>query len=203
MKKLIVGLALAGSLVAVSATAFAQSAPQGYQQNQNEQFGRVQSDPQTIRVRMDGRDIELQPGQHTIRVSGRDQNGRPFDQTWQFTTAAPIVSNFINDLQPAEDSRVPNSMVVSGRTNPNSRIVVQLNPFGDQRQTVNGAIGSMLGINERANAVRVETNADGNGYFSVQIDIDARSGQQLGLVVDSTQPRTQQTAHMTRTLVIR
>lgn len=162
-----------------------------------------------MRVRLDGRDVssaasfDLQPGQHTIRVSGRDANGRPFDQTWQFTTNPPVVSNFINNLQPSDNAQVPNSMVVSGRTNPNAHLVVQLGPSGDQRQTVNGAIGQMLGINGHPNSVRVETNADGNGYFSVQVDIDAGSGQQLGLIIDSTDPRTQTSAHASRTLVIR
>jgi len=184
------------------------------------QFGQLQADPDTIRVRLDDRDVtnettrtprsiafspayDLQPGQHMVRVSGRDANGRPFDQTWQFTTRSVEVSNFIDDLQPAENALVPNSIVVSGRTQPHAHLVVQLTGSGDQRPTLNGVIGQLLGVGGRPNAVRVETDADGNGYFSVQVDIDAGSGQQLGLVVDSTEPRTQAAAHTSRTLVVR
>ena len=184
------------------------------------QFGRLQADPDTIRVRLDDRDVtnettrtprsiafspsfDLPSGQHRVRVSGLDANGRPFDQTWQFTTSPAVASNFIDDLQPAENALVPNSIVVSGRTRPNAHLVVQLNGSADQGSTLGGVIGQLLGIGGRPNAVRVETDADRNGYFSVQVDIDAGSGQQLGLVVDSTEPRTQAAAHANRTLVVR
>jgi hypothetical protein len=183
------------------------------------QFGQLQADPNTVRVRIDGRDVtnetsrsasgialspsfDLQSGPHTIRISGRDASGRPFDQAWQFTSNPAVLTNFIDNLQPSDNALVSRSIMVSGRTQPNAHLVVQLTVAGDQQFSINGVIGQLLGINQRPSGTRVETNADGNGYFSVQVNIDAGSGQQLGLVVDSTEPRSQTTARTSRTLVV-
>ena len=68
---------------------------------------------------------------------------------------------------------------------------------------ISDVIGQIFGIGQRSNAVRVETNADANGNFSAQVNIGAGSGQQLGLVIDSTEPRSQATARVTRTLLVR
>jgi hypothetical protein len=184
------------------------------------QFGQTQADPNTVHVVLDGRDVsnessrsasgivfsprsDLQSGQHTIHVAGRDANGRPFDQAWQFTTGTATITNFIDNLQPLDNATVTPSFVVTGYTAPNSQVIVQVGTIGNDQLTVSGAIGQILGIGPSSNAVRVETAADANGVFSVRITIGAGSGQQLGLVVDSTEPRTQAAARARRTLVVR
>jgi hypothetical protein len=189
------------------------------------QFGNATADPNTIHVVVDGVDVtnessrspagivfsppsDLQSMQHTVRVSGRDTNDRPFDRTWQFSSGNATVTNFINDLQPANNSEVSRQLAVTGHTLPNAKVVVQLGTIADRAQpNANDVIGQILGINtggnRGGNAVRVETNADGNGAFSTQLSIGAQSGQHLGLVVDSTDPRTQASARVQRTLTVR
>jgi len=93
-------------------------------------FGRAQADPNTVRMEIDGLNVtdqasrsqrgvvysppsDLQFGQHTMRVTGLDDAHRPFDRTWQFTTAAaPVASALaLRAIQPepnsATDARRP------------------------------------------------------------------------------------------------
>ena len=126
------------------------------------------------------------------------------DLPWP-TSGQAAVSNFINDLQPADRSAVAPQLTVTGKTMPNARVIVQLGTIGDQTNP-NDVIGQILGIGNngnRGNAVRVETNADGNGIFQTQVNIGAQPGQRLGLVVDSTDPRTQASARARRVLTVR
>jgi hypothetical protein len=189
-------------------------------------FGNAAADPNTVHVVVDGLDVtnessrspsgivysppsDLQSMQHTVHVTGKDANERPFDHAWQFSSGTAAVTNFINDLQPADRSTVAPSLVVTGKTMPNAKVIVQVGTIADQQPqpSANDVIGQILGINASGNrggnAVRVETNADGNGAFSTQVNIGAQSGQHLGLVVDSTDPRTQASARVRRVLTVR
>jgi hypothetical protein len=185
------------------------------------QFAGAQADPNTIRIALDGLDVtdeatrspngivysppsDLQSGRHSIRVTGRDTNQRPFDRTWQFASGTATVTNFISDLRPADDALVGSQLTVAGRTAPYAHLVVQLGTVaGTQVSTINGAIGALLGIGPRSDSVRVETDADANGAFSVDVPIGAESGQRLALSVDSTEPRTHAAASARRALVVR
>jgi hypothetical protein len=186
-------------------------------------FGDTQADPNSVRVLIDGLDVtnqssrspngivfsppsDLQSGEHTVQVTGRDMNARPFDRSWRFSSGTAAVTNFINDLQPADNATVASNLTVTGRTSPNARVVVQVGTTGEQQTSVNEAIGQILGIStggSRPNNVRMETTADANGSFSAQVNIGAASGQHLALVVDSTEPRTQGAARIRRSLTVR
>jgi hypothetical protein len=187
------------------------------------QFGDVQADPNTIRVSLDGLDVtnqstrtpkgivysppsDLQSTRHTVRVVGSDLNNRPFDRSWQFTSGtAAAAANFIENLRPADQSSITNQIVVAGKTAPNARVLVQLGVLGGNQDATAQAIGQLFGINtaRAGQAVRVETNADANGNFETQVNMEAQSGQHVALIVDSTEPRTQEAAHVRRTLTVR
>jgi hypothetical protein len=182
-------------------------------------FAGVQADPNTVRVALDGLNVtdqtsrspdgvvysppsDLQSQRHDVRVTGRDVNGIPFERMWSFTSGTDEVRNSIGDLRPSDGAAVGRQFVVRGRTMPNARVVVQVG-------TVNGApttrdvIGQIFGGGSNASNVRSEVIADGNGDFSAPVSIDARSGQQLTLEVDSTDARSQSSApRVVRTLVV-
>jgi hypothetical protein len=184
------------------------------------QFAGAQADQNTIRIALDGLDVtgeatrspngvvysppsDLQSGQHTIHVTGRDTNQRPFDRVWQFTSGTAAITNFISDLRPVDEALVGSQLIVAGRTAPNAHLVVQIGTVGQQPSNVTARIGALLGIGPRSDSVRVETDADAGGVFSVQVQIGAESGQRLALVVDSSEPRTHASARVQRALVVR
>jgi hypothetical protein len=54
--------------------------------------------------------------------------------------------------------------------------------------------GQILGTGNGNSSTRSEVTADGNGGFSAPVNMDVRDGQQLTLVVDSTDARSQSAA---------
>jgi len=172
------------------------------------QFGGAQADPNSVRVDLDGLNVtdqssrspggivfsppsDLQSGRHTVRVSGVDAQGLPFAYSWQFASGTSAVSNEIRDLRPASGSQVGDHFMVSGRTLPGARVVVQVGTSS----APHGVLGEIFNVGNSPNSsARSEVIADGNGMFSTPIDLDARPGQQLTLVVDSTDARTQASA---------
>lgn len=184
------------------------------------QFGGAPANPSSVRVAVDGRDVtnessvspngivfspvsDLQSGPHTVRITGRDMSERPFDRAWQFTTGSVAAANFIDELQPADNADIASSFVVTGRTQPYAHVIVQVGTTGDRRISVNEAIVAILGVGPHSQSVRAETDADAHGAFAVPVSIGADSGQTLGLVVDSTEPRTHAAARARRALVVR
>jgi hypothetical protein len=174
-------------------------------------FGGAQANPNSIRIDIDGLNVtdqasrsprgvvysppsDLQSGRHTVRVSGTDMNGRPFDGRWEFSSGTAVVSNTITDLRPTQGASVPNQFTVSGRTLPGARVVVQVGTVA--QQTTENVIGQLLGVStgNGGSSVRSEVIADGNGDFQAPVSIQARSGQPLTLVVDSTDARTRTAA---------
>jgi hypothetical protein len=172
-------------------------------------FGNAQADPNSIRVSIDGLDVtgqasrsprgvvfsppsDLQSGRHDVRVIGNDQNGMPFDSRWAFTSGTAVVSNRITDLLPGDGSAVRGRFMVSGHTMPGARVVVQVGTVA--QRTAENVIGQLLGSGNGSSNVRSEVTADGNGNFHAPMDIQTRSGQQMTLVVDSTDARSQSAA---------
>lgn len=172
-------------------------------------FGTIQADPSSIRVTIDGINVtdqasrsprgvvfsppsDLQSGPHTVQVAGKDTTGHPFDGRWTFTSGTSAVTNTITDLRPGNGSSVGEQFMVSGRTMPGSRVVVQVGTV-DQRTDQN-VIGQLFGVGSAGSSDRNEVIADGNGNFRVPMDIEARSGQQLTLTVDSTEASSQSAA---------
>jgi hypothetical protein len=182
-------------------------------------FGNARANPNSLRVQVDGLNVtdqtsrsprgvvysppsDLQSGRHNVVVDGTDLSGRPFDSRWAFTSGTASVSNTITDLRPANGASVPNRFVVSGHTLPGARVVVQVGTVS--RPTAENVIGQLLGVGGAGNgndSVRSEVIADGNGAFEAPVEIQARSGQAMTLVVDSTDARTQTAApRVTRNL---
>ena len=176
-------------------------------------FGNAQADPNSVRVTLDGLNVtdeasrsqrgvvfspssDLQSGRHDVRIAGTDTNGRPFSGSWTFASGTSIVSNTITNLRPGDGAGVHEQFTVSGRTRPGARVVVQVGTVGRPRNdNVLGALfGGGNGNGNGNDSVRSEVTADGNGNFAAPITIQARSGQPLTLVVDSTDAQTKTAA---------
>jgi hypothetical protein len=172
-------------------------------------FGAAQANPNSIKVMLDGLDVtdqasrsprgvvfsppsDLQAGRHEVRVAGADMNGMPFEQRWMFVSGEATVSNTITDLRPGPGAMVRGSFNVTGKTLPGARVVVQVGTVNERGSE--GAIGQLLGIGAGNSSTRSEVVADGNGNFDVPVQIQARSGQPMTMVVDSTDARTQTAA---------
>lgn len=181
-------------------------------------FGHALANPNSIRVELDGLNItdessrsprgivysppsDLQSGRHEVRVAGTDVNGLPFDVRWDFTSGTSPVVNTIGDLHPDNGADVHDHFMVTGHTLPGARVVVQVGTV--DRPTPQNVIGQIFGGGDANANARSEITADGNGNFSTPIDIQAHPGQELTLVVDSTDARTRAAApRVVRSLMV-
>src|SRR5579884_1582181 len=143
------------------------------------------ADPNSLRITLDGTDVTQestrsprQPGTHRVRVTGTDRNGGEFSRGWNFTSGtSTALAGEITNVRPENGATVPNSFVVSGRTTPGARVTIEIGASGG-RATVGGIIGAILGAGNVGNTVATTVTADGNGRFSTQVNIGARSGTQ-------------------------
>ena len=173
-------------------------------------FGGGTVDPNTVHITVDGLDVTndttrsttgilyaprspLQPGNHTVHVSGTDSNGGSFDRNWAFTSGtSSAIAGEITNVRPADGATVGNQFVVSGRTTPGARVTIQVgvgNANG-RTSTLGGIIGTLLGAGTQNNSASYNVTADGNGAFTQQVNIGAVSGGQLVLAILATDPRT-------------
>ncbi len=173
-------------------------------------FGGGTVDPNTVHVTVDGLDVTnestrsttgilyaprspLQPGRHTVNVSGTDNRGGSFNRSWAFTSGtSTALAGEISNVRPGEGATVGNQFVVSGRTTPGARVTIQVgvgNANG-RTTTLGGIIGTLLGAGTANNSATYNVTADGNGLFSQQVNIGAASGSQLVLAILATDPRT-------------
>ncbi len=169
-------------------------------------FGGGEVDPNTIRISLDQLEVTndstrsprgftyvprspLRPGVHRVRVSGTDNNGQPFVRVWSFTsgTSAAMV-DAIGEVRPRDGTTVGNQFVVSGRTIPGAHVTVQVGVSGSPG-TVGGLVGALLG-GGGTNSASYSLTADGSGYFTTQVSIDAPGGSQLVLAINADDPRT-------------
>jgi hypothetical protein len=163
-------------------------------------------DPNSIKVTLDGLDVTsattrsetgivyappspLQAVQHTVRVTGKDANGLPFDLGWSFTSGTVAPQNSITITQPANGATVSNTFTVAGRTLPNARVHI-----------VAGALLSAGVFTFPTGNYVGDTIADGAGNFSQTVSINAASGGIIGVTVTSTDPVTKESAQAKLTL---
>jgi hypothetical protein len=165
-------------------------------------------DPTTVRVSIDDNDVTnestrsprgflyipraaLNPGPHRVRVSGTDSGGNPFNRTWGFTSGtSTAAAGSITSVRPANGEAVPPQFTVSGRTSPYARVTIQVGSSGGRTSNVAGIIGALLGAGAATNTASATVQADANGRFAQQVNINAPSGTQLQLVVTATDPTT-------------
>ncbi|HEY0615124.1 MAG TPA: copper amine oxidase N-terminal domain-containing protein [Candidatus Elarobacter sp.] len=171
-------------------------------------FAGGSADPNSIRVMLDTTDITnestrsprgflfvpraaLTPGAHTVRVSGTDTNGSPFNRGWRFTsgTSTAAAGQIVN-VQPANGATVPQQFTVTGRTSPGARVTIQVGPASGNPTSVGGLLGAILGVGSNTNTSSTTVTADGNGRFSQGVNINAPSGTRLVLAITSTDPVT-------------
>jgi hypothetical protein len=152
-------------------------------------------DPNTVRIQLDGRDVEsgayvsttrfqfetptLPPGPHSVRVFGRNAQGAGFDKSWTFTSGNDSVPNALTELSPRDGETVGRDFMVSGRTLPGARVKVAA---ATSEQAFGGIFRVGIGTFERT------VTADGGGYFSISVHIDAVPGGNADVFVQSTAP---------------
>jgi hypothetical protein len=179
------------------------------------QFANVNVDPNSLHIVLDDVDVtsstsrspsgfvfsppsDLQSMQHTLRVTGRDTAGNAFDQSWQFVSGHQVVENTISDLSPNNGAAVGGQFTVRGRTLPGARVVIQVGTSNGNERMEN-EVGAIFGM-----SVRNEVIANGEGYFSSQVSINAVPGAHLLMTVNSTDPRSNTAAPpVNRTLALR
>jgi copper amine oxidase-like protein len=173
-------------------------------------FTGATADPNSLKIALDSLDVtgetsrspsgivfsppsDLQSMEHTVRISGKDSNGVAFERGWSFTSGTSHLTNYIQNLSPAEGAAIPPTFTVSGRTLPNSSIQI------DAGAATNiGGVFSFGGDHER-----IMATADANGNFSQTVNLNAAPGQTVNLVVTSTEPTTKSSVRVMRHDVIR
>jgi len=148
----------------------------------------------SLRVSVDGQDVSgsteasstsfnvtppfaLNPGTHTVHVTGTTVAGATFDKSWSFTTSATATSNVLNSISPANGSTVGSSFTLTGRTRPGATVHIAATASAAAFGIIPIGTGSFV----------QDVSADGNGYFSVPVTINTQSGGHVTVVVTSTQ----------------
>ena len=163
------------------------------------------AEPNTIRISLDGTDVTnestrsprgftyaprspLQAGAHTVRVTGTDTNGQPFNRGWRFTSGtSTALAGQITNVRPSDGSVVPHSFTITGHTTPGARVLIQIGAASGGANTIGGLIGAILGGGgNQGSTASFTVNADGNGDFSQPVSINAPSGTQLAIAINAT-----------------
>ena len=174
-------------------------------------FGGGTVDPNSIRIELDGADVTnnstrsprgftyapqspLQAGEHRVVVTGTDSNGQAFRRGWAFTSGSSAAIGAITNVRPANGATVGNQFVVSGRTTPGAHVTVQVGVRnGSGGTTIGQILGSILSGGQ-TNSANYSLTADGNGFFTTQVNIGAPAGSNLTLVINATDAQTGATA---------
>jgi len=181
------------------------------------------ANPNTVRVLLDDLDVTdratrspqgivyappspLITGRHGVKVSGKDTEGRPFSGQWSFISGTKVIPNEITGLNLSNGQQVSIPFTVSGHTLPGAHVIVTAGVI-QQQGTLGGLIGAILGGGQGGTGgatARNELDADAQGNFSTQITLNAPSGAQIGVKVDSTDRTTGAAAKtVTRTISVR
>ncbi|HEY4439145.1 MAG TPA: copper amine oxidase N-terminal domain-containing protein [Candidatus Elarobacter sp.] len=166
-------------------------------------------DPNSIRITLDGADVTnnatrsprgftyapqspLQAGTHDVVVSGNDASGNGFRRGWRFNTSGTSSTSLsITNVRPPDGATVGNQFVVAGRTSPGARVQIAVGVSQGGSTTIGAIIGSILGGgNTGSNSAVYNVTADGNGFFTTQVNIGAPSGSTLTMVIHATDPNT-------------
>ena len=169
------------------------------------EFVNAQADPNTVKVALDGLDVTdratrspqgivyappspLMTQQHTVQVTGKDTQGRPFSGQWSFLSGTKVIPNEITGVNLQNGQLVAIPFRVSGHTLPGAHVIVQA---GVTSTNVGGLIGAILGgANNGGSTARNELDADAQGNFTTLITINAPSGAQVGVKIDSIDTKT-------------
>jgi hypothetical protein len=161
-------------------------------------------DPNSVRITLDGRDVsstsyvssttflfsppyDLEASEHTVRVTGKDGDGNPFDRSWSFTSGTSATLNYVTNVSPANGTTVGGSFTVSGTTLPNS--VVHILAVG----TAN--MGGYFTVS--TGSYNADVTADSNGNFSQLVTLNVVSGGDIGVRLTSVAPTTNAAATVT------
>jgi hypothetical protein len=161
-------------------------------------------DPNSVRITLDGRDVssttyvssssflfsppyDLNAGSHTVRVTGKDADGSPFDRSWAFNSGTSAAQNYINSISPSNGTTVGGTFTVSGVTLPNSRVHITA------VSTAN--MGGYFTVS--TGAYDADVMADASGHFSQQVTINTVSGGDIGVRITSVAPVTNASATVT------
>jgi copper amine oxidase-like protein len=161
-------------------------------------------DPNSVRITLDGRDVssttyvssssflfsptyDLEATVHTVRVTGKDGDGVPFDRSWSFTSGTTAAQNYVTSVLPNNGTTVGGSFIVSGTTLPNSR--VHITAVG----TAN--MGGYFTVS--TGSYDADVTADSSGHFSQQVTINTVSGGDIGVRITSVAPVTNSAATVT------
>jgi hypothetical protein len=187
------------------------------------EFTNGTADPNTVRVSLDGLDVTdrstrspqgivyappspLITGRHTVHVTGKDSNGISFTRQWSFVSGTKVIPNDIMGLNLQEGQQVNVPFTVSGHTLPGAHVIVTAGVL-QQQGSLGGLLGAILGNGQGGTGgatARNEIDADAQGNFSTQVTLNAPSGAQVGVKVDSTDRSTGAAAKtVTRTVVVR
>ena len=152
-------------------------------------------DPNSVRITLDGRDVSsttdispnnflfsppyaLTPQQHTVRITGRGQDGSNFDQSWSFTSGTSVTGNYLSSLQPANGGKVGSSFTLSGTTLPNSSVHIVAVPTA--------FIGGVFPVT--SGTYVADLKADASGRFEQTISLNATPGGTVAVRVTSVAP---------------
>jgi hypothetical protein len=151
----------------------------------------------TLHVYIDGQDVSgsteastmsfnvtpsfvLNPGTHTVRVTGATATGASFDTGWSFTSGtggAGGTGNVLNNISPPDGSTVGSSFTLSGHTRAGAAVHVAATASA----TAFGIIPIGTGT------FQTDVTAAGSGNFSVPVNINTTSGGHVTVIITSTQ----------------
>jgi hypothetical protein len=161
-------------------------------------------DPNSVKVTLDGRDVssttyvssnsflfsptyDLAATTHTVRVTGKDTNGTPFDRSWSFTSGTSATQNYITSISPSDGTTTGGSFTLNGTTLPNSKVHIVAVGTADMGGYFRVTTGSYT----------ADITADSNGRFSQAVTINVVSGGDIGVRITSVAPNTSAAATVT------
>ena len=156
-------------------------------------------DPNSVHITLDGRDVssttdispnnflfsppyQLTPQSHTVRVTGKGQNGASFDQSWSFTSGTSVAGNYITSVEPGNGSKVSNSFTLSGSTLPNSSVHIVAVPTT--------FIGGVFPVT--SGTYVADLKADASGHFSQTVSVNTTAGGNVAVRVTSIAPNSKE-----------
>jgi hypothetical protein len=159
------------------------------------------ADPNSVRVHLDDLDVTdeatrspsgfifapdspLQNQPHDVVVEGRFADGERFRSAWHFTSGTQVPQNFVRLDRLRDGDAVGGDFTLSGRTAPNARVRIVAGARAEPAGPYAFGTGTYTG----------DTIADGAGYFSEHVTLQALPGGSIGLTVVSTDPATRESA---------
>jgi len=158
-------------------------------------------DANSVRISVDGLDVTqsatrsttgfifapqspLQAIRHHVQVTGSLRDGQTFREGWDFTSGSNAPENSLTIESPRDGETVPSTFTIRGKTTPNADVHI-----------VGGATASLGGVFAfGAGNYTGDLQADGNGNFEQQINLQTVGGATIGMTITSTDPQTRASA---------